>query len=165
MTDQNRDKNQLFQAFREDHATLGKAFYELGQSLRAGDLKQATSLAKRLDVEAGAHIAFEERDFYPALRRLLGDEDVDQMEEEHRIGYGVVKTLADLPPDQPLPEKDMERLLRDSDAMSEHIAECGELFGAMGGLDDDEQRLLLDRLLEWRRRRPSWSDVDEKPDR
>ena len=155
-------KNQLFDAFREDHARLGKGFFELGQSLRAGDLGRAQAIARRLDAEAGAHIAFEEHHFYPRLRPLLGDADVDRMAAEHKIGFEVVKTLERQPAGEELSTNTRTKLLRDVEAMSTHIDECGELFGAIGRLDAAEQQSLLDELRAWRQKGPSWSEIDAK---
>ncbi len=160
MTSKHRGKNKLVEAFQEDHAVLGRGFYELAQSLRARDLDQAKAIARKLDAEAGAHIAFEEAHFYPTLRPLLGDAEVHRMEADHRIGLEVIKVLRRTSPGESLPADVREKLLQDAEAMSTHIAECGELFGAIGRLGAGQQRALLDQLLAWRERRPSWSDAD-----
>ena len=160
MTNAAQPKNQLFDAFREDHAKLGKGFFELGQSLRADDLDRAKAIVRDLDAEAGAHIAFEEHHFYPSLRPLLGDADVDRMAAEHAIGLKVIKTLQRQPADEALSTTTKTKLLQDADAMSTHIDECGELFGAIGRLDAAEQQSLLDELLAWREIRPCWSEID-----
>ncbi|MDH3659876.1 MAG: hemerythrin domain-containing protein [Alphaproteobacteria bacterium] len=160
MTNAAANKNQLFEAFREDHAKLGKGFFELSRSLRADDLDRAKAIARELDAKAGAHIAFEEHHFYPRLRPLLGDADVDRMATEHETGLEVIKTLERQPADEELSTTTKARLLNDADAMSTHIAECGELFGAIGRLDAGEQQSLLDELLACRQRRPTWSEID-----
>ena len=160
MTNTAGNKNRLFEAFREDHAKLGKGFFELSQSLRAGDLDRAKAIARELDAEAGAHIAFEEHHFYQRLRSLLGDADVDRMATEHETGLAVIKTLERQPADEGLSTITKARLLNAADAMSTHIAECGELFGAIGRLDAGEQQSLLDKLLAWRQKRPTWSEID-----
>ena len=160
MTNAAGNKNQLFEAFSEDYAKLGKGFFELSQSLRADDLDRAKAIARELDAEAGAHIAFEEHHFYPRLRPLLGDADVDRMAAEHEIGLEVIKTLASQPTDEELSTTKKAKLLKAADAMSTHIAECGELFSAIGRLDTGEQRSLLDELLAWRQKRPTWSEID-----
>jgi hypothetical protein len=160
MTNAAGNKNQLFEAFREDHARLGKGFFDLSQSLRADDLGRAKAIARELDAEAGAHIAFEEHHFYPRLRPLLGDVDVDRMATEHEIGLEVIKTLERRPADEKFPTSTKVKLLKDADAMSTHIAECGELFSAIGRLDAGEQQSLLDELLAWRQKRPTWSEID-----
>jgi hypothetical protein len=127
--------------------------------LRNGDVAGACALARRIDDDAGAHIAFEERDFYPRLRDLLDRSEVDRMYEEHRIGKETVHTLVEHDPDRPLGVDVRRRLIADSTLMSSHISECGELFGAVGGIARDEQAELLQHLLEWRRRRPRWTEL------
>ena len=160
MTNAAGNKNLLFEAFREDHAKLGKGFFELSQSLRANDLGRAKAIARELDAEAGAHVAFEEQHFYPRLRPLLGDADVDRMATEHETGLEVINTLERQPADEKLSAIKKAKLLKDADAMSTHIAECGELFGAIGRLSADELQGLLDELLAWRQKRPTWSEID-----
>lgn len=153
MAEENAD---LFSAFAEDHAFLGKGFHELSQSLRADDPDATRSLAARLDLEAGAHIAFEEENFYPTLAGLLGEAEVQRMYQDHRIGLEVVERLCDSAPGSELSEELRAELLRNSEAMERHIAECGDLFEAMGRLASSEQEALHTELMEWRLKQPSW---------
>ena len=136
--------------------------FDLSQSLRSGDLDRAKAIADELDRNAGAHVAFEERHFYPKLRTLLDDADVDRMEAEHGVGLEAIKALKGLSQDEDLTSATKAKLLQDAETMSTHIAECGELFGAIGRLDAKEQQSLFDQLLAWRERRPRWSEVDAK---
>jgi hypothetical protein len=155
----------LTDAFREDHAILGRGFHELSECLRAGDLAGARAVAERLDAEAGAHIAFEEEHFYPALLRLLGEQSVRRMYREHDLGLQVVCSLCQLSPGTQLSEDRRGELLRQSEEMDAHIAECGELFGAMGRIPPEEQEELFRKLVEWRRKRPAWRDYAEAAER
>lgn len=151
-------KNNLFEAFREDHAVLGKGFHDLSQALRAGDDAAAEAAASALDRSAGAHIAFEEEDFYPVLGRLLGAPQARDMAREHLAGLEVIRAFVDPRGRGPLDAKARERLLRQSQAMETHVAECGELFEAMGRIPREEQAALHRRLLAWREKRPRWID-------
>ena len=162
MAEENTD---LFSAFAEDHALLGKSFYELSQALRAGDPDRARSLAARIDREAGAHIAFEEECFYPALTELLGESEVQGMYQQHRTGRETIRRLCGLVPGAGLPGEQRRQLLRESEAMERHIAECGDLFEAMGRIPPCEQESLHAALMDWRLKRPSWrryADASEK---
>lgn len=153
MAEENTD---LFSAFAEDHVLLGKSFHDLSQALRANNLDAARSLAARLDREAGAHIAFEEENFYPTLAGLLGEPEVEAMYHEHRAGLDVVRRLCDLLPGSELSDEERAQLLRKSEAMETHIAECGDLFEAMGRITPSEQEALHTALMEWRLKRPGW---------
>lgn len=158
MTENN--KAELFEAFRTDHAMLGRGFHILRERLAAGDIDGARQQARRIDQEAGAHIAFEEQDFYPALRRLVDEDEVAQMYREHDDALKLVLELsaANAAKDADLAEPATRRALLDRvDAMQVHVSECGELFGAMGGLSDEEIASLLDRLKFWRSQAPKWS--------
>jgi hypothetical protein len=160
----NAQPSDLFQAFREDHAVLGRGLYELSERLRGGDLPAAKARAERLDREAGAHVAFEERFFYPALRRLLGDAEVDRLYHEHGEGLAVIRALAALPRDGTLDEAERRKLLRQAELMEAHVAECGELFGAMGRIPPEEQAALHRELLALRRTAPRWTEIAARPE-
>jgi hypothetical protein len=148
--------HELIKAFQEDHALLGSSFHELSKCLRANDTMAARRIAKRLDEEAGAHIAFEEEQFYPSLEPLLGEGEVARLHAEHRQGLAVVQTLIERQVETPLAEDDRRRLLESSEAMERHIAECGELFEAMGRLPPKAQEELHGQLQDWRRKGPRW---------
>lgn len=149
-------KEKLFEAFREDHAQLGRGLYDLRTKLAAGDVDGARGAASQLDRTAGAHIAFEESEFYPALEPFLSKVEVGAMYQKHADGLLLINEILSSPEGAPLP--DTMELIGRVDALEEHVAECGELFGAMGGLNEDELRHLWRRLQFWRRKAPSWRD-------
>jgi hypothetical protein len=152
------DKAELFEAFRADHAMLGRGFHILRERLAAGDIDGARQQARRIDTEAGAHIAFEEQDFYPALKRLLDEEEVAGMYREHDDGLSLILELSAAKDSASVEADTLRALLDRVGAMEVHVSECGELFGAMGGLSDQEITALLERLNFWRSQAPSWSD-------
>lgn len=149
----------LFEAFREDHAVLGRGFHDISALLRARDLEGARARAGRLDREAGAHMAFEEGHFYPALRPLIGDTRVDRLHAEHEKGLEVVRRLSESAAETPVTEAQCLELLRCSELMESHVAECGELFGTLGRIPPDDQAALYERLLVLRRQAPRWTEV------
>ncbi len=153
MAEENSD---LFSAFAEDHAFLGKGFFELSSALRAKDLDAARRAAERLDQEAGAHIAFEEEHFYPRLAGLLGERTIEGMLAEHREGLQVIDQLCTPSTGTAPSDRSWQTLLAKSEHMERHIAECGELFEAIGRLPPSEQEYLHDKLIEWRLKRPGW---------
>lgn len=153
----------MVEAFKEDHAVLGRGLYEISGHLRADDIVAAKACGERLDRQAGAHIAFEEQFFYPALHRLLGDAEVERLYREHDQGLSVIKALAELPEDAVLTEAERHTLLQASESMEAHIAECGELFGVMGRIPVDEQKALHRQLLALREKAPRWTDLAARP--
>src|SRR5271165_257583 len=98
----------------------------------------------------GAHIGFEEAEFYPTLVPLLGEATVRRMRQEHCCGLDVVCTLLRRNPDLPLPPVLSARLLAQSEVMEEHIAECGDLFTALRDLPAFRQQELYEKLMAWR---------------
>jgi len=158
----NARPSDLFEAFREDHAVLGRDLHEISEHLRGGDLLAAKACGERVDREAGAHIAFEEQFFYPTLRRLLGD--ADRLYREHGQGLSVIKALAELPEGATLSEAERRTMLQASELMEAHVAECGELFGAMGRIPLEEQKTLFWELLALREKAPRWAEFAAKAD-
>jgi hypothetical protein len=152
----------LFETFREDHAGLGHGLHEISEHLRGGDLPAARACGERLDREAGAHIAFEEHFFYPVLRHLLGNAEAERLYQEHGHGLSVIKSLAALPEGAPLSKSERTSMLRDLELMEAHVAECGELFGAMGRIPIEEQNALYRELLALREQAPRWTEVAAK---
>lgn len=155
----NAQPSDLFKAFKDDHAILGRGLHEISSYLRGGDFVAAKACSARVDRDAGSHIAFEEQFFYPALRRLLGDADVDRLYDEHRKGLAVITALAALAPGATPGEDARRAMLEGAELMEAHVAECGELFGAMGRVPLDEQNRLYLELLALRKKAPAWTDV------
>ncbi len=149
----------LVAAFHEDHKTLGSDLHKLCLCLRSRNLEKARLVAERIDSTAGAHIAFEEEAFYPLLKETLGADEVERLYREHDRGYAVVRRLRDAVATDCFTEKDWNGLVADTEAMETHIAECGELFAAIGSLAESRQQTLYDRLVDWRLRRPNWRDL------
>ena len=150
-------KDNLFTCFREDHKVLGSGFHQLSAHLRTGDTAGACAMARHLDEAAGAHIAFEETEFYPRLAPLFGSDEADRMREEHKQGLAVIHALVTRSSAEPLDRGTCDWLLEQSQAMEAHIAGCGELFEAMGRIPAEEQRVLHQKLLAWRQRHPKWT--------
>ena len=146
----------LMNAFREDHAKLGTEFHELSTCLRGGDLDGAKRAARVLDRDAGAHIAFEEEVFYPRIAALLDRDEAARLLAEHSEGFEVVARLCVEQGKTPLSRETQQQLLAQSERMESHIAECGEMFEAIGRIPAPEQRALYDALITWRKRAPSW---------
>lgn len=149
-------RKRLFDAFQDDHAELGRRLYQLRQFIPSGAYKEAKKLATETLQIAGAHIAFEEHDFYPALRSYLSAEEVARMYAEHERGLAFLEALSAV---DITTARDTATDLAEIDALDHHVADCGRLFGAMGGLSQEAMAELLMRLEAWRRMSPSWSDV------
>jgi hemerythrin-like domain-containing protein len=157
MTNASRPSD-LVEAFKEDHAVLGRGLHEVSGHLRTGDRVAAKACCERVDRQVGAHIAFEEQFFYPALRRMLGDAEVDRLYQEHGQGLSVIKALAELPESAALTEAERHTLLQASELMEAHVSECGELFGVMGRIPLEEQKGLYRELLALREKAPRWTE-------
>jgi len=154
--------SELFEAFRQDHSVLGRGLHEISKHLRSGNILGAKACSERIDREVGSHIAFEEQFFYPVLRRLLGDAEADRLYEEHAQGLWVIKALAALPEGAMPSEHEKQIMLQASELMEAHVAECGELVGAMGRIPFEEQKILYGELLALREKAPRWTEFAAK---
>ena len=154
MTDAVRE---LFEEFRRDHEVLGRGLHQIATALRAEDDAAAGQAARRLDREAGAHIVFEEDHFYPELRKLIGDKEVDAFEAEHQLGHAAIARLEGLGPGESLSPGERENLLHRIETMQVHTDECGEHFGALGRIARSRQEELLEALRALRNSSPAWS--------
>jgi len=152
-------KDQLFCAFRDDHAVLGRGLYDLATLIRAKDVPKVRVAAAKLANDAGAHIAFEEANFYPALEPFLSQSEIDEMYADHAQGRALIHELANLKLHALDDKTYCERLLSQIESAEHHVSECGELFGAMGGLSKKTQAQLLEQLKSWRKRAPSWFEL------
>ena len=158
-------KAQLFAAFREDHAVFGRGLYDLGQNLRARDLAGAIAAADALDQTSGAHIAFEEHDFYPALAAFLSTEEVDELYSDHAKASRIIPDVKTLSDQALQDDATRSQLIARVEAMQHHVSECGELFGALGGLSPRQHEQLLERLSMWRKKAPRWTECPPAPQR
>ena len=155
-------KNKLFKAFAEDHAVLGNGFHILSSKLREGKLNAIKAAAQKIDKKVGAHIAFEQFNFYPKLKKENPGINVDEMYQEHQIGLDVILNVMDLPlvsDDDRIPEKLQKKQLEHISIMERHITECGDLFAALDTLPKKDLIQLYEKLLYWREKKPKWSDV------
>ena len=152
-------KERLFEAFKVDHALLGSGLHELAERLRDADTPGAKIVVEQLARAAGPHIAFEENNFYPALQPFLSASEIDNMREEHARTRRLLEQVLALSPTALQETHLQNKLLEAVEAGQTHVAECGELFGAMGGLSEEEQAQLLSQLEQWQARAPNWLEL------
>jgi len=148
----------LLKAFHEDHRILGMGFHNLSTALRSRDVSKARQIARELDLKAGAHIVFEEEVFYPRLVALLGEDDVRRLYSDHDKGLEVLERLLASGEEEhsAFSDEELADLLGRSENMETHIAECGELFAAIGRIPEPDQADLLKELLRLREEAPTW---------
>lgn len=154
-------KNKLYAAFQEDHAVLGRSLYDLRILIQKGDVAAIRDLANEIIEVSGAHIAFEEFEFYPALRSHLTEKEVVNMYLEHAEGLQLLQQLSGLEDNQLSSDDFSKHVFSSLDVLDHHVADCGNLFGAMGGLADTDYIHLMEKLAYWRELSPSWSEISD----
>lgn len=154
--------NILSQAFQFDHARLAQLSGNLRRALSNRDIIGARNIANDLDREAGAHIAFEEIDFYPALKPYLPEQDIEKLYLDHVAGLVTIEFILDDGPSQEIDERQFNMLIERIKAFEMHITVCGKIFTSMEALSSLRLQDLWERLVYWRRKAPRWTEIGER---
>jgi len=149
-------KNKLFNAFKADHALLGSGFYTLATCLHNKNISDAKSVATKINIDAGPHIAFEEEVFYPTLKRFIKQQELDEMYSEHKLGRALLEKVLSIDESAHLQDAIQKELLAQIDVIESHISQCGELFGMMENLNESEMQYLYDKLTDYQLLAPHW---------
>ncbi len=151
--------NLLEDAFIEDHRTLTRGLSRLVKLVQEARYDEAVLVANEIDQAAGPHIEFEEKSFYPEVRKTRGREYVENLYDEHRSGLEAIRLLMKLEPGTvPAPE-DRERLLFLLRRVLDHAVSCGTLLSHVTSLGDDEQQRFLAELERCRKVAHKWSEL------
>lgn len=149
-------ESRLAAAFLEDHKVLTRGLATTLSAVRQGDLATAARAAEALDQQAGPHIEFEERYFYPEVEKSRGAEYVSGLHREHDAGRNALRTLIAIrggrldPDDRALVISQLHEAL-------DHAVSCGTLLSHLTTLDADQQDVLLGHLLRLRQEGPRWT--------
>jgi len=154
-------RQKLFNAFKADHALLGSGFYTLATCLRNKNISDAKSVATKINIDAGPHIAFEEEVFYPILKRFIKPQELDKMYSEHQLGRALLEKVLSIDESAHLKESIQKELLAEIDVIETHISQCGELFSMMKNLNEGEMQYLYDKLTDYQLLAPHW--LSRKP--
>ena len=154
-------RSPLSQAFAEDHRHMTRGFWKMRKNLEADDLPAAIELADNIDRLVGPHIEFEESVFYPVLRAVLGDEFVDQLYEEHKIGRMVLLEMEKLGEINKLTEAQRHLLVKRIKKALEHAVSCATLLSHLDTLDENRQQSMLDQLEQLRSKGHRWTELNE----
>ena len=154
-------RSPLSQAFAEDHRHMTRGFWKMRKILEADDLPAAKQLADTIDRVVGPHIEFEESVYYPALRKILGDEFIDRLYAEHQIGRAVLLELDKLSVDSKLTEAQRHILVKRIKKALEHAVSCATLLSHLDELDENRQQIMLDQLEQLRATGHRWTELNE----
>lgn len=160
MTKLDHTSNLLFKAFQADHIDLAENLLLLRMALSEGQLDDLRAQAARIIESAGAHIAFEEFDFYPVLEATLSESEVSRMYLEHAEGLALMTRIANLDGGDFGTTDFLIEVLQGLQKLEHHVADCGNLFEAVGNLDEAHCERLLNSLYDWHKRAPSWSEIE-----
>lgn len=87
-----RDDPKAISLLKEEHHVFRKLFDEAEQA----DEKRLTEIARELCMRLTVHMAIEEEILYPALKPIIGDDEVNEGIVEHQSGKRIVAELEQL---------------------------------------------------------------------
>lgn len=149
----------LKDAFIEDHQTLTRGLSRLVKLVEEESYEEASRVARELDEAAGPHIEFEEKSFYPEVRKTRGQAYVDNLYDEHRSGLEAVRTLSKLAAGKVPDASEREQLLVDLRRALDHAVSCGTLLSHVTALPDEEQEAFLAELERYRDLGHRWTEL------
>lgn len=138
---------------------MTRGFWQLRKKLEAGDMPAALTIVQEINRRVGPHIEFEERVFYPLLRDVLGDEYVDRLYREHRIGKRIIEEVLALEEAGTLDDDHLQDLLERTKLTLDHAVSCGTLLSHVDALAAKRQEELLRSLMRCRDRGRLWSEL------
>jgi len=144
-------------AFLEDHRRLIQGLTAIVDAVEAKDWKRAGELAREVDSEAGAHMAFEEEVLYPRIAETRGRAFEDGLVAEHAIGQRAIKALVDLDPSTGMELEQRCSVLDELEVALGHTLSCGTLLSELAPADTDRDAAELALLEAYRRRPQLWS--------
>ncbi|MDH3254787.1 MAG: hemerythrin domain-containing protein [Acidobacteriota bacterium] len=151
-------REELEVAFLEDHRLLTTGLERIAAALANDDLETAIEAADVVDQNVGPHMRFEEEEYYPRLRSLLGDAFVNQLYHEHGEGQEAIRRLVSAGHGNTLSPSAREEVAGLVKTALEHALSCGTLLSHLGSFDESEQRLLGERLDALRRLGTRWTE-------
>jgi len=159
-------ESRLAAAFLEDHKVLTRGLATTLSAVQQGDLATAARAAEELDQQAGPHIEFEERYFYPEVEKSRGPAFVSGLHREHDAGRNALRTLLAIRGAGQLDPDDRALVISQLREALDHAVSCGTLLSHLTTLDVDQQDVLLSHLLRLRREGPRWTKQSrDDPDR
>lgn len=153
--------DELRDAFIEDHQKMTKGLTELIRLVEAGEMDEASQRARQLDAVIGPHIEFEERRFYPQVRKSRGEEYVRNLYHEHQEGVEALSALITAEDPAAIDEAGRKRILDHLRTALDHAFSCGTLLSHVTALPDREQGDLLKDLKRYRSAGRLWTELDD----
>lgn len=150
----------LFEAFQSDHADLARNLFDLRISISEGRQKDMRIRAAQILESAGAHIAFEEFDFYPILKPMLENGEVSRMYLEHAEGLEFLERIANCEDSLFAEDNFLSDAICSLEKLEHHVADCGNLFWAVSALEDVQSQELLEQLYAWHKKAPAWTEIE-----
>jgi hemerythrin-like domain-containing protein len=153
----------LREEFLADHRKMTQGLSKLIDLLESGDVGGAVRKARQLDRVIGPHIEFEEKRFYPEVRKARGENYVRNLYDEHQSGVEAIRALEAIEEGSPqLDDASRQRILKQLRIALEHAFSCGTLLSHVTSLAKSEQDALLEELERFRSEAHLWTEL-EKP--
>ena len=149
-------RSPLISEFLKDHQRFSRLLLAITRLLEDGKIDEARERARELDLVAGPHIEYEEREVYARLKQLGETRVTNEMlvGEHHQI-RDAMKLLLE---NEALDESQLQQAKAGFASGIRHAEHCGSLISLMSRLDQDQQAQSLVVLKELRDGGRKWSE-------
>ncbi len=119
----------------EEHRQLRVVLLELIDAFENGDSERASLAIEAMAALAAPHFHYEQESLYPALAEVHGDEQVEQLLEEHGEAVEAARQLAELAEQEEFDEQAAAYGAELARQLLPHVSNGNELMVMVGGLE------------------------------
>ena len=119
--------HEFITTFRDEHNELREVLLSLAEALEDNDSERAYAAIEQMAALAGPHFHYEQEALYPALAEVHGDEQMEQLLEQHEQAVAAASQLAELAEREELDEQAAEYGAQLVNQLMPHVAEPDEL--------------------------------------
>ncbi|KXB06077.1 hypothetical protein AKJ53_01430 [candidate division MSBL1 archaeon SCGC-AAA382F02] len=138
----------LIEEFSKDHYTVMEKLNSIADAADNQDEARIRTLAKELDELLGPHFYFEEMDLYPATKRFVGEERVEEYIEDHEPVAPTLENLKEL--EEISPEK-AEEIKDKLTSFYKHVNDCEGTTVLVDALLEEEKNELASKFEKYRK--------------
>jgi len=119
----------------EEHRQLRDVLLELIDAFENGDSERASVAIEAMAALAAPHFHYEQEVLYPALAEVHGDEQVEQLVEQHGEAVAAAQQLAELAEQEEFDEQAAAYGAELARQLLPHVSNGDELMVMVGGLE------------------------------
>jgi hemerythrin-like domain-containing protein len=139
-------QEKFIKAFKQEHQQILDGLLVLRSAIQKIDIKQASEIVEKLDNIMGPHFRVEEDALYPMLTEYLGQENVNNLLNEHRGAVEVLHSFKKYIGDEAWLSTHREEALKKLEGFFMHVTGCDGLSIIIERFSDQQKAKLADYL-------------------